>query len=69
MNRIPDKTITAMRDLEFERIVAYLDATAEPTPCCAKCRRGTKAMLGPCGYELRCPRGCHDPAPRHARRR
>lgn len=27
--------------------------------CCAKCRRGTKALKGPCGYDGACPRNCH----------
>lgn len=32
----------------------------ERTPCCAKCRRGTRAHgTLPCGYILACPNGCH----------
>ena len=29
----------------------------ETTSCCAKCRRGTKALIGPCGYDGACM--CH----------
>ncbi len=32
------------------------------TDCCARCRRGTRAIPGPCGYDLACPNGCHRPA-------
>lgn len=31
----------------------------KPNPCCAKCRRGSKAHgLFPCGLKYACP--CHD---------
>ena len=29
----------------------------ETTTCCAKCMRGTRALLGPCGYDGACV--CH----------
>lgn len=29
--------------------------------CCTRCRRGMPGMLGPCGYALNCPNGCHRP--------
>lgn len=31
------------------------------TDCCARCRRGTRAIPGPCGYDGRCPNNCHNP--------
>lgn len=42
--------------------LAEVDADHTPR-CCAKCARGTRAMPGPCAYDMKCPNpNCQHPA-------